>query len=215
MIPRAWSAVIPVCARTEALYGSFQSAYESLGPHIPEIITVENGSDRLKSVRKHWDSEPIGYARAVNAGLALSKSKLVMVLNSDAIIGTPDWMTPIEEILMSDPKVGIVIPWLINDGEGQFSVQMVGACWAVRRAMLNEIGVLSEEYGAGYYEDADLFIRAQDAGWKIRSCESVKAIHAGQSTFKELYPKAEIDSLSSTNYEKYVAKWGQRWATFD
>ena len=215
MIPRAWSAVIPVCARSEALYGSFQSAYESLGPEIPEIIVVENGSDRLASVRKHWDPQPMGYARAVNAGLSKSDSKLALILNSDAIVGTRDWMTPMEEIFMSDPKVGIVIPWLINDGEGEFTAQMVGACWAIRRSLVSQIGVLSEDYGAGYYDDNDLFIRAQDAGWKIKACEGVRVVHAGKSTFKELHTKEVIDALSSANYEKYVAKYGQRWATFD
>jgi GT2 family glycosyltransferase len=193
------------------LIEKYQKAYASIGPYVQEIIVVENGSKVLKDVI-HFDN-PIGYAAAVNAGLKQATGDFVLILNSDAAIETIDWASRLALRFLSDESIGIVIPWLKNDGEPRHSPQIVGPCWAVRRETLDRIGNLCSDYGSGYYEDTDFFMTAITAGFKVVAEEGVKVTHAGQSTFKALYTEDEIKKLSSTNYEKYTSKW-HRWPEF-
>lgn len=69
-----------------------------------------------------------------------------------------------------------------------------GACMLLRRAMLDEIGLLDEEYFM-YSEEVDLCARARRAGWRVLWAPRATVVHlGGQSTrlvpermFRELY----------------------------
>jgi GT2 family glycosyltransferase len=68
------------------------------------------------------------------------------------------------------------------------------ACWLVRRAAQQAVGLLSDEYYPVQYEDIDLCIRLGLAGWKI-ACEcSVRVRHIGSVTTRDLkdYPFARL-----------------------
>jgi N-acetylglucosaminyl-diphospho-decaprenol L-rhamnosyltransferase len=57
-----------------------------------------------------------------------------------------------------------------------------GACMALRRRILEEIGPLDERFFM-YFEDADLCRRAREAGWSVYYLPHVEVIHrAGGST---------------------------------
>lgn len=70
--------------------------------------------------------------------------------------------------------------------EGKYDICQVdwvsGACLLVRRRVINEIGLLDENFFA-YYEDIDWCRRMGKAGWKIVYYPAVKIIHlTGEST---------------------------------
>ena len=52
-----------------------------------------------------------------------------------------------------------------------------GACMAVRREMLEEVGLLDEQFFM-YFEDADLCRRARRAGWRVFYLPAVEIIHS-------------------------------------
>lgn len=203
-----WSVIIPVCLLNQDLKDKYEKAYTSIGPFVHEVIVIENGSKELKqSDTIAWFKEPIGYAKAVNVGLAKATGDFVLILNSDAVIDTWDWVSRLTMRFLSDEKIGVIIPYLKNDGEPNHTAQIVGPCWALRREVLDKVGHLSVEYGAGYFDDNDYFMMTQVASYKVVSEEGVKVTHAGQSTFKVLYTEDEIKKLSATNYDKFTNKW--------
>ena len=53
-----------------------------------------------------------------------------------------------------------------------------GACMMARREMLDEIGLLDEDYYM-YSEEVDLCYRAHQAGWKVVHLPQAQAIHVG------------------------------------
>lgn len=69
-----------------------------------------------------------------------------------------------------------------------------GACMLLRRAMLDEVGLLDEDYFM-YSEEVDLCARARRAGWRVLWAPQATVVHVGgQSTrlvaermFQELY----------------------------
>ncbi len=50
-----------------------------------------------------------GYTRAANLGMQNSKSKFLVLLNSDTIVG-PDWLDGLYSVMMQDEKIGVVGP---------------------------------------------------------------------------------------------------------
>jgi GT2 family glycosyltransferase len=56
-----------------------------------------------------------------------------------------------------------------------------GAAALYRRAMLEQIGQLDEDFGS-YYEDVDLAWRAQRAGWRCRYVPQSKVLHVHSAT---------------------------------
>ncbi len=56
-----------------------------------------------------------------------------------------------------------------------------GAVALYRRAMLDQIGLLDEDFES-YYEDVDLAWRAQQAGWRCRYVPQAKVLHVHSAT---------------------------------
>ncbi len=96
-----------------------------------EIIVVDNGSsdDSVSQIRKNQPEAVLiengcnlGFARAVNKGLAVHKGKHVILLNTDATL-CPGALTAILWALDENPRVGIVGANLLNeDGTPQNSI---------------------------------------------------------------------------------------------
>jgi GT2 family glycosyltransferase len=65
-----------------------------------------------------------------------------------------------------------------------------GVAGLYRRALLEDVGLLDEEYGA-YYEDLDLALRAQFRGWKCLYWPQAICLHVGSSTYGSLPLRGE------------------------
>ena len=81
---------------------------------------------------------------------------------------------------------------------------MVGFCLLARKAVIDRIGGLDEQFGSGNFEDDDLCIRAAGAGFKSRIARDVFIHHTGSQTFKG----AGIDyhRIMLRNWELFKAK---------
>ena len=63
-----------------------------------------------------------------------------------------------------------------------------GACLAIRRAVVEEIGLLNEEFFM-YGEDMEWCARARDAGWKVAVLPSLEVVHLHAESAKKNYRK--------------------------
>jgi GT2 family glycosyltransferase len=73
------------------------------------------------------------------------------------------------------------------DYEGERKVDLaIGAALALRRAMLDEIGVFDERFFL-YHEEVDLAKRAADAGWETWYVPASRATHEGMGSARGLY----------------------------
>ena len=59
----------------------------------------------------------------------------------------------------------------------------IGFCLYVTRACLDSVGPLSDDFGAGYLEDADFCLRARERGFRNVCAPSVYVGHAGSKSF--------------------------------
>ena len=132
----------------------------------------------------------------IRAALAAGAPPDTLVLLNQDTEAHPGWLAALLAPLAADPAAGIVgckalfpngtiqhagaeILWPLgygrNQGYGQPDagtfdaapayVAFVGV--ALRRAMLDQIGLLDEGFNPAYFEDADLCLRARAAGWRV------------------------------------------------
>lgn len=147
-----------------------------------EIITVLNGAIeesrelyREFPVKVIWFPEAIGYTRAANEGLRAAQGEFACLLNDDCVF-LPQIKNGWLDLLLgpfTDPKMAITGPVMQRcpDADREF---LIFFCVLIRKAMLDQVGLLDEIFNPGYGEDTDLCCRAVDSGWKIQQVPDSK-----------------------------------------
>jgi GT2 family glycosyltransferase len=199
--------------RPDKLAAALTSIFSQSVP--AEVIVVDNGSlQRISAgtgVILIENDRNVGFARAVNQGIARASGEFIALLNNDAV-ADPLWL---EQMLrcMRSPAVGMVAskilvaanPSIIDkagqlmypDGQnrgrgsgeidrGQYDreeeVLWPDGCAALyRRSMLEEIGGFDETFFA-YGEDAELGLRARIAGWRCVYAPGAVVFHERAAT---------------------------------
>lgn len=177
-------------------------------PH--ELIIVDDGSPVPKNKNKFVDfvirDINGGYAAAVQTGVERARGDILVILNNDTEVG-PGWLEglvePLDEYdimsIRTSDQTGFGTENTITEGD------KFGSCWAIKRSVWDALGGLDESFGKGYFEDLDLWRRAQDAGYKIGKNHSVVIYHRGKQTFQTVDPN---DSAYRHGMEQYKKKHG-------
>ena len=137
----------------------------------------------------------------------------VLLLNNDTEIIQAHWLNKIIETTESDNEIGIAGCKLIYpDGSAQnigtkigvrgpfwldpntaydlpevFEVDAVyGACFLIRRMVIERIGLLDEGFSPFLYEETDYCVRAKRAGYKNCTISSVMVVHARSASTRKV-----------------------------
>ncbi len=137
---------------TQALKRCLKSIIEvRLGIHY-EIIIIDNNSKMpFKSVIEEFDKsiniclienkKNLGYARAVNQGIKISRGEYILILNPDILI-TRDAVEKMIDFFESQQNIGIIAPQLLNfDNSIQHSCFRFPRLWTpfIRRSVLKNL----------------------------------------------------------------------------
>jgi hypothetical protein len=146
-----------------------------------------------------------GFSKSNNVGIKKAIKEYnpdyVLLLNDDCEVIEKDWLKKIIEIGNKDKKIGIlgcriVYPdgslqnlggkmenWKIGSIDNFKEDEIIevdhimGACFMIKKEVINQIGLLDENYSPYLLEDTDYCLRAKEKGWKIVSIPYVKIIH--------------------------------------
>ena len=210
-----------------------------------ELLVVDNGSsdgtlELLAERGVEHVSLPrnVGFAAAVNLGVARVAAGSVLVLNADTVL-EPGCARLLAAALAADPGLGGVQPRILQLEEGRerdlaaarlYSAGMAlsadgrafeegageaqgllsatpreifGACGAaclLRRELFDCLGGYDERYFA-FYEDVDLNVRAQIAGWSFGYVPGAVVWHLGNASWSVGFarPSAENARLVARN----------------
>lgn len=180
-------------------------------------FAVDN-SDKVELVR---NDENLGYIKAINQGLKISKAPYVCMMNNDTIPAV-GWLERMVEFAESNPDVGLINPQCgghdntpVNDyarslerckGEYMEMNQCQGFCMLVKRELVNKIGVLDEAFGIGGYDDTDYSMRAHKAGYRSVSIRDSYVFHRIHASFDKAGNREE---WVKRNQKIYYEKWGK------
>jgi len=214
-----------------------------------DVIVIDNGSTDgsiryLNDLSKHdgrvrvsCNGRNIGFAAAVNRGVALARGDIVILLNNDTIV-PEGWLERIVHHL-ADPRVGLlgaVTNRAGNEAEIQVPYGTYGAlhrfardhmqahsgevfeirtvtmfCAAVRRHVWDAIGPLDERFEVALFEDDDYAMRVRQAGYRVVCAEDVFVHHFGQASIGRLGPTGQYGDLYHANRARWETKWGVAW----
>jgi GT2 family glycosyltransferase len=78
----------------------------------------------------------------------------------------------------------------------------------VPRKVIDEVGLLSEDYGLGYFEDDDYCFRVRDAGYRTIWAKDIYVHHFGSVSFENSGVSRE--QHLSYGMSQFIFKWGKR-----
>jgi GT2 family glycosyltransferase/tetratricopeptide (TPR) repeat protein len=93
-----------------------------------------------------------------------------------------------------------------HPGRGRDVPRLTGFCLLIRREVIDQVGLLDERFGPGFFDDDDLCLRARDAGFRLRLAQDVYIHHFGNRTFQGLGLDAQ--QLLRENFARFRDKWG-------
>lgn len=176
-----------------------------------EIVVIDNGStDKTSSVcqsfrdaagvplRWQYVAEP-GISRARNAGIKVSRGSIVAFTDDD-VLPKSDWLDVIAREFATDPLVSVIsgrvelqnpedLPKSIRRLESRKEFHgvddafntFIGCNFAVRRSVVDRIGLFDPEFGTGSRfqsaEDAEFSYRAWKCGEKVMYVPEMFVLH--------------------------------------
>jgi GT2 family glycosyltransferase len=171
---------------------------------------LRSAMEREPRLRCVFNQSNRGFAGGNNDGIEIASGLFLVLLNSDCIV-TGDWLKGLKEPLLEDRGIGLIGPvtnsagneqrifttgttpdeifeegrtWVGNSAGARFETEMLGFfCVALRRDVLDRVGMLDEGFRLGFYEDDDYCIRARQAGYRLICAEDVFVFHRGGATF--------------------------------
>lgn len=244
----------------ELLAHCLESLDETAGGVAFEVFVVDNAStdgsadmvrQRFPHVHLLENWENIGFARANNQAIRLSRGRYILLLNSDTEVQAGA-LAKMVGFMADQPQAGGCGPCLLNaDGSSQISCQPMltpwrefwrliflervwrratypqqrwdqemprrvevikGACFLLRRAALEEVGWLDEQYFM-YTEEVDLCYRLARAGWHLWWVPQAVVKHYGGASSAQLAEAMYLQLyLSKTQFYRKVG--GERQAAY-
>ena len=228
-----FSIIIPVKDNLEMTQKCLNSIKEHTTDY--EIIIVDNGSSPAYAGSEQIirNEQNLGFPVAVNQGIKVAQGEVIVILNNDTLV-TPGWLDHLAEHLKTFDIIGPVSnsvsgPQKINTfspgdtrGLDNYAVsryvnnqgraipfhRLVFFCVAIKKSVIDKIGLLDEQFSPGNFEDDDFCLRAVEAGFKLGIAQDVFIHHEGSATHKSL--NLDYQTLMATNLAKFQAKWPQK-----
>ena len=174
-------------------------------PNVLIIADRHNKNYGFDSVSLNHDK--FIFSRAANTGIAMAVRDDIILVNDDVRLIQPDTFKRLHDIAYSDPLIGILSP-LINGGCGNLfmmeskvnelwngeqimyrpgtgSDYLSFVCVYLKRSLINQIGFMDEGFVNYGRDDADMCIRAVEAGWKIAITRNIIVNHGTGGPFFE------------------------------
>ena len=193
-----------------------------------ELVIVDNGStdgtaewleevqNRSEDVRVLHCDHQLGEAQAKNIGLALSRGRIVVMIDT-SLEAVGDFLPRIAESLQDD-KVGVTGPWgIISENLHHFHEEvaegyadaMQGYCFAFRRDLLRQVGLLRECFRFYRNLDLDFSFQFRNQGYRILADGDLPLIRHEHRQWSSL-GEEERDQLSRRNFRHFFKRWGNR-----
>ncbi len=180
------------------------------------------------------NAENLGFAAGNNVGIAAARGEYVILLNNDTYV-TRGWVRDLIRPLQQDRSIGLAGPLTNNMGNEQkidivydgmlemaegarrfvrrhtrrrFGVSTLAFfCVALRRDVIERVGLLDVAYGVGFYEDDDYCRRAERAGYRMVVVDDVFVHHHMSASFDALGAERKREQMER-NKAIYEARWG-------
>ncbi|WP_082023848.1 glycosyltransferase [Clostridium polynesiense] len=187
-----------------------------------------------KDIRIIFNDKNLGFPGGCNTGIkAALRDNDILLLNNDTIV-TPRWLDNLKTCLYSNDNIGAVgsitnscsnyqsiktdyksteemISFaekvnISNPEKWEQKVRLIGYCMLIKRSVLNEVGLLDEDFFPGNFEDDDLGYRIQLKGYRLMQCNDTFIHHYGSVSFND--NSGAFNRIIAENTARFINKWG-------
>ena len=194
-------------------------------------------AERDSRVRIVRNDENRGFAPAVNQGLTAAGGDALVVLNNDTVVPPGSLARLVAHLERAD--VGLVgattnrsgneaeveAPYRTygelvefaarrgaEHGGGAFDLEVATLfCAALRRNVLESVGLLDERFEVGLFEDDDYSARMREAGYRVLCAEDAFVHHFAEGTLGALFASGAHSEVFAANKARFEEKWGVVW----
>jgi GT2 family glycosyltransferase/glycosyltransferase involved in cell wall biosynthesis len=210
---------------------------------VGEVIVSDNGSTdeitewlarEYPAVRVIRSTEPLSFAKAVNAGIIAARFNRTLLLNNDMIV-QPGFVEALNRAFERVPNLFCATAQIFfppgarreetgkavwrRESPTDFPVRCddpipgedltwvlygSGGCSLFDAEKLRALGGVSEVFDPAYVEDLDLGYRAWKRGWPSVFCAGARVEHRHRATTARYYSPRELDSLVERNYLQFL-----------
>jgi SAM-dependent methyltransferase len=169
-----------------------------------------------------WDAKPLGFAKAVNAGIEAAYCDKIIILNNDTVLLDQPKNRWLEWLDVGD--VNYVLGQYSHITQREFGVFFIAL---ITQRVFEKIGLFNEDYATGGCEDIEFCYLAQNAGFTLNKCDHNGAypiyhvaegtmhdpalvqdwkqkFHANELKLAKKYNREYYKYLLSNNYERAV-----------
>lgn len=150
-----------------------------------------NGHDELIVV---WNDK-MGYAKAINKGLAIAKGDFLIVMNDDVSLQKGSLRDLIDPNAVTSP--------IVNGHRQDF----YGCFFCIPRWVYEKVGGLWEGYRISYFDDDDYIMMLKQAGIPMHSVDNVEVSHPDGG--RTLHTFSDRDEFFEENRQTFIKRWGR------
>ncbi|MBG9617620.1 glycosyltransferase family 2 protein [Bacillus cereus] len=185
----------------------------------PDIIVIKNTTN-------------MGFPKGCNQGILKARGDNVLLLNNDVIV-TERWLKNLLTCLYKHENIAAVGPVtnsasydttipavythlkemhqfasrhnVSDEKKWERRLKLIGFCLLIKRNILDEVGLLDEQFTPGNYEDDDICLRIAQRGYTFYLCKDTFVHHYGSLSWKENVQ--EYAHHLTENAQKFENKW--------
>jgi len=208
---------------------------ESIKKHSKDyrVIFVDNGSEKaelaliepvLRTIPHLLikNKKNMGFVKAVNQGLSAATAPYIVLQNNDTEV-VHNWLPRLQSAIDNNEGAGISGPrtnaegswqgkWTKKNGDLVLgdSAMLAFFCTMFKKELIDQVGLLDEDYGVGFADDDDYCDRAKKLGWKLVLAQDLMIPHYHNATFDAIYSKEEIKDMKEANLAMFQKKTGKK-----
>lgn len=194
-----YTVIIP--NRFEDIIQPLLDSFKTYGEDLTKIVIVADNHGRSYGCGLIKMDGNFIFSRSANAGIDYADPDDIILLNDDVRLLHPRTFDILKEMAYTDPSIGVMVP-LVDGGCGNHFMRsnredlwkdntsgihycrgkrgsdlVTFACAYIKRRLLNQIGLMDENFVGYGFDDIDMCIRAKQAGWKLAVTNKAKVQH--------------------------------------
>ena len=199
-----------------------------------ELILIDNGSVHGQDLLKEYadilitNEENLGFAKAVNQGVNVSKGDMVAVVNNDILV-YEGWLEALIKTFEDNPNCGIAMPALMKQtkrGDEALKIDKIdlsqnydkygagaefGSCFLIKREVIDKVKELNggnmfdENFILGFGEDRRLWRQIRQLGFETFRTHKTRVFHQGNCTICKI-PNRKQYTIPNREYLRRITR---------